>query len=127
MKPTNLLRLITGRGTSPEATNHWWAQRMTAMALIPLSLWLIVSAIFMMDDSYVAIYQWVRSTPTTIGLILFTIAAFHHTHLGMQVIYEDYIPHEGLKIAAILLTKSIFLIMGLLVILSILRIYLAPI
>ncbi len=124
---TNLLRYISGLGPSPQSSHLWWMQRVTAMALVPLGLWLIAAVVFLMDDSYQSVYAWVQSTPNTIGLIVFTLAAFHHAQLGMQVIYEDYLPQEWLKLTAILLTKAVFILLGLAVILAILQIHLAPI
>ncbi|MEN8237151.1 MAG: succinate dehydrogenase, hydrophobic membrane anchor protein [Pseudomonadota bacterium] len=123
---TNLLRHISGLGPSPQSSQLWWMQRVTALALVPLGLWLIIAVLFLMDDSYQSVYAWVQSMPNTIGLIVFTLAAFHHAQLGMQVIYEDYLPQEWLKLIAILLTKTFFLVLGLAVILAILRIYVSP-
>ena len=124
---TNLLRHISGLGPSQQSSQFWWMQRVTALALVPLGLWMIVAVVFLLDDNYQSVYAWVQSTPNTIGLIVFTLAAFHHAQLGMQVIYEDYLPQEWLKLTAILLTKAAFFLLGLAVILAILRIHLAPV
>ncbi len=124
---TNMLRHIAGIGPGPQSSQLWWMQRVTALALVPLGVWLIIAVIFLLDDSYQSVYAWVQSTPNTIGLVVFTLAVFHHAQLGMQVIYEDYLPQECLKLTAILLTKAFFFLLGLLVILSILQIYFAPV
>lgn len=124
---TNLLRHISGLGPSPQASHFWWMQRLTALALVPLGLWLVVAVIFLMDDSYQSVYAWVQSMPNTIGLLAFTLAAFHHAQMGMQVVYEDYLPQEWLKLTAILLTKAFFFLLGLAVILAILQIYFTPV
>ncbi len=111
-----------GLGSAHDGTSKWWSQRLTAFALIPLGLWFIVSLV-LLPNTYVGIIHWMQSTPNTAGLILVVWISFYHSFLGLEGVYEDYIPREGPKLAAIFLTKAAFIIMGLFSILAILKIY----
>ncbi|MDH3354522.1 MAG: succinate dehydrogenase, hydrophobic membrane anchor protein [Chromatiales bacterium] len=75
----------------PSASLHWKMQRLSAIALIPLTLWFIMSIASLAHADYTTVHQWI-STPLTIGLlILFVSLSAHHAILGMQVVLEDYV------------------------------------
>lgn len=80
--------------------NHWWAQRVSAIALVPLLLWLIMALAGGSATDYVALTTWLGAPLNTILLILLLIAAFHHSALGLQIIAEDYI-HSRARFAVI--------------------------
>ncbi|TDQ82108.1 succinate dehydrogenase subunit D [Dongia mobilis] len=98
----NALRSHLGRarglGSAHEGLHHWWAQRLTALALIPLSLWFVASVVCMAGADYAAVSQWL-SQPFTVGALSLTIlAVFYHAVLGLQVVIEDYIHGKALKL-----------------------------
>ncbi|MFZ0254598.1 MAG: succinate dehydrogenase, hydrophobic membrane anchor protein [Gammaproteobacteria bacterium] len=98
-----------GLGAAREGIHHWWTQRLTALALIPLSLWLVASIITITGADYATAAQWVRSPVVAVLLLLFIAAAFYHAQLGMQVVLEDYV-HEGwAKVATIILSKFLMI------------------
>lgn len=94
-----------GLGSAHEGLHHWWAQRMTALALIPLSLWFVASIICLAGADYAMISQWL-SSPFTVGALSLTIlAVFYHAVLGMQVVIEDYIHAKAAKMILLILLQ----------------------
>jgi len=101
---TELAR-VRGLGSAKEGVHHWWMQRVSAVALVPLALWFVIALVAHVGADYAAMRAWLGS-PITFGLMVLLIGAtFYHAQLGLQVVIEDYIHHEGGKIALILLTK----------------------
>jgi succinate dehydrogenase / fumarate reductase, membrane anchor subunit len=95
------LAKVRGLGSAKEGVAHWWAQRMTAVALVPLMIWFVASICIMTGADYDAVRAWVATPLVSILLVLLTIAVFHHAQLGLQVVIEDYVHTEWLKIASI--------------------------
>ncbi len=100
------LARVRGLGAAKEGVAQWWAQRVTAVLLIPLLLWFVVALIAHVGVDHVAVVAWL-SYPVNYGLMLVLLAAlFWHASLGFQVVLEDYLQSEGAKIVAILLAKG---------------------
>lgn len=118
------LARVLGLGSAREGTHHWWAQRLTALALIPLTVWLVYSVLCMTTLDYLAAIGWLQSPITSSLLVLFIIALFYHAQLGMQVVIEDYVGCEVLKITSIILMKFVIWFAGLASILAILKVFL---
>lgn len=93
-----------GLGSAKTGTEHWWAERVSAVALVPLTLWFVAAIIAHTRSDYGGFLIWLKELPTTILMILLLAALFHHTALGLQVVVEDYV-HSGLKFAAILVVR----------------------
>jgi succinate dehydrogenase / fumarate reductase membrane anchor subunit len=99
-----------GLGSAKEGVSHWWAQRVTAVALVPLTLWFVVSVIDLAGADHAAVVSWLSSPLRAALAVLFLVVLFHHANLGLQVVIEDYVHHEGSKTAALLLvTFAIYL------------------
>lgn len=95
-----------GLGASGEgATHHFWIQRISALALIPLVVWLCFSIAFLADISHETIIAWLSKPFNAILSSLLVIISFQHAHLGMQVIIEDYISDYGKRMIAIIVVK----------------------
>jgi succinate dehydrogenase / fumarate reductase membrane anchor subunit len=93
-----------GLGSAKSGVAHWRAQRVSAIALVPLTLWFAASIIAHSGSDYAAFIAWLRS-PLTAGLmILLLIALFQHAALGLQVVIEDYV-HSGGKFAAVIAVR----------------------
>jgi succinate dehydrogenase / fumarate reductase membrane anchor subunit len=113
---------VRGLGSAKDGTGHWWAQRLTSLALIPLTLWLVASVISLAGADYAAVTAWVAN-PLVAGLLILTIVAtFHHTQLGLQVVVEDYVHHEGAKFAGLIAIKALSIVLGLTGVLAVLTI-----
>lgn len=94
-----------GLGSAHEGLHHWWAQRLTALALIPLSLWFVASVVCLAGADYAAVSQWL-SQPFTIGALSLTIlAVFYHAVLGIQIVIEDYIHTKAVKMTLLILLQ----------------------
>ena len=122
MRYRTALSVVRGLGAAKDGTRHWWAQRLTAVALIPLGLGFVAMMIALVGSDY----EGARATlahPVAAALwILFTVALFHHAQLGLQVVVEDYVHSQGLKIAGIIGVKFAALAFGAVCIVSILRV-----
>ena len=96
------LSAAKGLGSAKEGAHHWWVQRLTSIALVPLMLWLIISLALLGNLSYESAVAWVQSPFVAVGLSLLVVVMFYHVQLGVQVIIEDYV-HGWLKITSIIL------------------------
>ena len=111
-----------GLGSARQGVHHWWAQRITAVALIPLVTWFAISLIMMSGADYTVVRAWIGS-PVVMALLTLTIViGLHHGQLGMQEVVEDYVHSEGLKLALIVLLRFTAVFFGLATIVAILRI-----
>jgi succinate dehydrogenase / fumarate reductase membrane anchor subunit len=92
-----------GLGSAHEGVHHWWAQRMSALALIPLGLWLVAALVCKAGADYAAISEWL-SQPFTVGALGLTILiTVYHAVLGLQVVVEDYIHAQPAKLILMIL------------------------
>ncbi len=98
-----------GLGSAKAGTGHWWHQRVTAIANIPLVLWVAWSLIHLNVADYAAVLGWVSFPFNTLVLLFLIGNAFYHGGLGIRVVIEDYVHHEGAKIAALLTIKFILI------------------
>ena len=80
-------------------------QRITAIALVPLTVWLVASVVAIGAADHAQTVQWIRSPAVSIGLLLTIAALFHHAQLGLQVVIEDYVQAKWKKIAALIAMK----------------------
>ncbi len=96
------LNRVLGLGTAKGAAEHWWHQRLTAVALVPLALWFAVGLLTLPAFSYAAVAGWVHRPVTSILLILFVGAAAYHSFLGVQVVIEDYVTGKAARVAALM-------------------------
>ena len=103
MEMRSYLGRVRGLGSSNEGVHHWWMQRLTGIALVPLCLWFVFSIVGLADADLVAMTSWVGRHFNPVLLILLIICMFHHAQLGLHVVIEDYVHSELFKI--ILLTS----------------------
>ena len=96
------LNRVLGLGTASGAAEHWWMQRLTAIALLVIGLWFAVSMLLLDDFTYRSVVAWVQRPVTSILLILMVIAASYHSFLGLQVVIEDYVHAKGLKVVTLM-------------------------
>lgn len=96
-----------GLGSAKEGVGHWWAQRVTAIALVPLSIWFVVAAISLMGADHIEFQAWIGQFGNALLMILTTIVMFYHAHLGMQVVIEDYVHGEGARVVTLLFVKFV--------------------
>jgi succinate dehydrogenase / fumarate reductase membrane anchor subunit len=111
-----------GLGSAHYGVHHWWAQRLTAIALIPLVVWFAISLVMMSGADYGAVRTWIGSPAVMVLLILTIAIGLHHGQLGLQVVIEDYVHGDGSKLALIVAVRFIAISFGLAAIVAILRI-----
>ena len=116
---------VRGLGSTREGVHHWWAQRMSAVALLPLSLWFIYSLISLTGSDYAAVHAWMSEFGNAVFLVLFVVAMFHHAQLGLQVVIEDYVHSEVWKMGMLLFVKYATVVFAASAVFAVLKISLA--
>jgi len=116
------LAKVKGLGAAKAGTGHFWMQRITAITLIPLSLWMVAFTEQLLNASHQDMIAWLSGPMDTILALVWIIAAFYHAALGLQVVIEDYVHAEWIKISSIWLMKLTFLFFAIAAIVAILRI-----
>jgi len=113
---------VLGLGSAKEGTAHWWAQRRTALALVPLTLWFAYALLTMESlTDYAMVHAWIAQPLTAMLLVLLLLALIYHSYLGLQVVVEDYV-HGWLSIATMILLRFVHIVLAVAGIYSIVRI-----
>ena len=110
-----------GLGSAKEGVHHWWLQRVTAIALIPLVVWFAISLVMLTGADFAVVRAWIGSPLVMVLLTLTIVVGLYHGQLGLQVVWEDY-TDGALRVFLILFTKFIAVLFGLGAILAIMRI-----
>lgn len=97
------LNKVRGLGSAKEGTDHFWRQRLTAVANIPLALFLVWTVLTTVGGSYTEVRETLSSPFTALALLLLVISGTIHMRLGMQVVIEDYVKGEGAKFLLLIL------------------------
>jgi succinate dehydrogenase / fumarate reductase membrane anchor subunit len=118
------LAKVRGLGSAKSGTSHWWMQRVTAVALIPLSYWLITFLNLSFHAPYQEIVAWFIVPVNTVCIIAWMLAAFYHAALGLQVVIEDYVADEGVKIIVVWTVNISFFMLTLVALVAVFRILL---
>jgi len=103
---------VLGTGSAKEGVHHWWLQRLTSIALIPLAIWFVVSAFGLIGADRDMAMTFFKSPVNSVLMALFVIAALVHMVLGLQMIIEDYVHGEGAKIVLLVLNKFFAWLVG---------------
>ena len=94
---------VLGHGAAKEGVHHWWVQRLTSIALIPLTVWFVISLLALPSFDYATVHAWASQTWTALLLVLFIAVTTWHSRLGVQVVVEDYV-HGGLKTVSLIVS-----------------------
>ena len=100
------LNRVLGLGSAKGGVEHWWTQRVSAAALVLLGLWFAFAVAGLDDFSYATVVAWIEQPVTSVLLILTALTVSYHSHLGVQVVIEDYVHGNAAKV--VLLTLSTF-------------------
>lgn len=114
-----------GLGSSKSGFDHWWLQRVTSLAMIPLTIWFVWWVVNLVGAPYPEVRAW-AGNPINATLLLALIAVtFEHMHLGVQVVAEDYIPTDTPRMVVILGVKAISGLLALAAALAVLKLAIA--
>lgn len=103
---------VLGMGSAKDGTGHWWAQRVSAVALIPLTLWFVFSLLTLPAFDYDTVHTWL-SVPVSGFLALLLVAVLtYHSYLGTIVIVEDYVTATGMKVLTLLVLRFLYVLCG---------------
>ena len=101
-----------GLGSAKEGVAHWWAQRVSAVALVPLGIWFCASLVSLAGADRLTLMAWLHGPVAAVLMILTLGALFYHASLGLQVVIEDYAPGEGTKLVCIVFVKLLALLLA---------------
>ena len=122
MKFRTPLARVRGLGSARAGTHHWWMQRLTAIALVPLSIWFVASLISVVSADHATVIAWLHSPLVAILCCALIVATFYHGQLGVQVVLEDYVHSEWLKLTSIVLMNLLSLLLAAICLFAVLRI-----
>lgn len=116
------LRRVTYLGSAKGGSGHWFAQRMSAVALVLLGLWLVAALATMGGASHANVVAWLSSPVAAAFAVLLVLVAAWHAVLGLQVVVEDYVGAKGQRLAVLLVVKFVFAVAAVIGVLAVLRI-----
>lgn len=114
---------VVAHGSSRDGFSHWWVQRVTAVALVPLTVWFVYSVLTLMAGDYRLMVEWFSSLPNACFMVLFLVATFWHAALGAQTVIEDYIYTPSLRLFLLLLSKLGAFALGAAGVLAVLKLF----
>ena len=102
---------VKGLGTAKHGFGHWWMQRLSAVLMIPLGIWFVVSLMTMESLSPDALMQWLHNPIPALLMALWTVTVVYHASLGLQVIIEDYVRCKAMALTLLILVKFAMFVM----------------
>ena len=117
---------VLGLGSAREGTGHWWAQRVSAVALIPLTLWFMFSLLALPGLDYATVKLWLSYPLSGFLAVLLIAVLSYHSYLGTAEVVEDYVRAAGSKIFSLVLLRFSYVLAGGASIFAILRVAFGP-
>jgi succinate dehydrogenase / fumarate reductase, membrane anchor subunit len=118
----NPLQRARGLGSAQSGAQHWWNQRLTAVALVVLTIWFVATVLGLLHADYATARATIAKPWNAIAFIAFFIAMFWHAVLGLQVVIEDYVHTRWLEVASLVVIKLLASLAVLAGVLAVLRI-----
>jgi succinate dehydrogenase / fumarate reductase membrane anchor subunit len=122
MKQGTAIGRVRGLGSAKAGAHHWWLERLTSVSTLLLFIWLLVALLRLPRLDHEMVTEWLASPLAAVPMLLLIVSTFWHTKLGMQVIIEDYVHEEGLKLFTITLLNFFVIALGALAFFSVLKI-----
>jgi succinate dehydrogenase / fumarate reductase membrane anchor subunit len=123
--PSNLrspLARVLGQGSAKGGVHHWWVQRLTSVALVPLTVWFVVSLLSLPSVDHATVAAWIGQLWTAVFLILLVLTAAWHSQLGVRVVVEDYVHGSGMKTLTLALLTFFHVVVAVAGVLAILKV-----
>ena len=122
MRQGSALGRVRGLGSARSGAHHWWVERLTSVSTLLLFIWLLVSLLRMPQLDHATVIEWLASPIAAVPMLLLIVSTFWHLKLGLQVVIEDYVHEEGLRLFSILLLNFFAIIGASLAIFAVLKI-----
>ena len=103
---------VSGLGSAKDGTSQWWAQRVTAVALVPLALWCVISLLTLPDLGYATVHAWLARPVDSFFAALLVAVLAYHSYLGTVVVVEDYVHGPATKLVSLLALKFAHVLAG---------------
>jgi succinate dehydrogenase / fumarate reductase, membrane anchor subunit len=103
---------VSGLGSAKDGTGHWWSQRVSAVALIPLTLWFLFSLLTLPSLDYSTVRTWLSFPMSAFLVSLLAAVLAYHSYLGTTVVIEDYVHSHGSKLFWLLLLRFLYVLVG---------------
>jgi succinate dehydrogenase / fumarate reductase, membrane anchor subunit len=103
---------VLGTGSAKDGTAHWWAQRLSAVALIPLTLWFLFSLLLLPELDYVTVRTWLAVPMSGFLAVLLVAVLTYHAYLGTNVVVEDYVHAHAAKLFLLLSLRFVYVLCG---------------
>lgn len=116
------LSKAVGLGSAKHGFSHWWLQRLSAVALVPLSLWFVYSLLCNLGGSHAEAVAWMNSPINASLMLIFTLTALYHAQTGLQVVIEDYVHTKWLNLLVLISVKFASVLMAVLAVISVLKV-----
>ena len=116
------LARVLGQGSAKEGVHHWWVQRLTSVALVPLTVWFVVSLLSLPSFDHATVVAWMGQLWTAVFLILLVLTAAWHSQLGVRVVVEDYVHGSGAKALTLALVTFFHVVVAVAGVLAILKV-----
>ena len=113
---------VLGRGSAKSGVHHWWVQRLTAMALVPLTLWVVFAVVGTAGTGHAEVSAWLADPLNASLMVAWVVSMLYHAQLGLQVVIEDYVYTPWLEIACQIAVKFAAALGIIVSVLSILRV-----
>jgi succinate dehydrogenase / fumarate reductase membrane anchor subunit len=116
------LGVVSGLGSAKGGAHHWWLQRLTSIALVPLTIWFAVSILSLPSLDHVTVTAWMAQSWTALLLIVLVLVATYHSQLGVRVVIEDYVHNTGMKtltLVTVTFTHALLAVAGVFAILKV--------
>ena len=113
---------VLGSGSAKDGTEHWWAQRVTAVALLILGSWFLISIMRLDSFAYDSMVDWAGRPFNSVMLLLLSLTLAWHSALGVQVVIEDYVYGPFIKVVSLLLNRFAHAFLAIAAVVAILKI-----
>jgi len=113
---------VRGLGSAKEGVTHFWHQRLTAVALVPLTVWFVISVISLAGADLATYHTWIAHPGNTTLMIVLIGMVFYHGALGVQVVIEDYVHSEATKLVSLIVMKFLALLLAVFSAVAVLRV-----